>query len=111
MTREEVCRCCQIPMKVLSAYEHWNQEEGHSCSDEWQYDDEDIQKLSMIITLSEAGLTENQIECYMRLAEKDGTENRRMALLNKQREHALTQIHMLEQQIERLDYLRYQIRN
>lgn len=111
MTKEEISRCCQIPMEVLSAYEHWNLSGKKTEGDVRQYDDEDIQKLSMIITLTEAGLTKSQIECYMRLAEKDSTENRRMELLNKQREQVLSKIHVLEQQIEKLDYLRYQIRS
>jgi len=98
-------------MEVLSAYEHWNLSGEKAEDDVRQYDDEDIQKLSLIITLTEAGLTKSQIECYMRLAEKDSTENRRMELLNKQREQVLAQIHVLEQQIEKLDYLRYQIRS
>ncbi len=110
MTKEEICRCCQIPMEVLSAYEHWNLDGRKEEDGGWQYSDRDIQKLSMIMTLLETGLTEGRIECYMRLAENDGTENRRMELLNKQREQILTQIHVLEQQIEKLDYLRYQIR-
>ncbi len=110
MTKEEICRCCQIPEEVLSTYEHWNKDGARSDHGERQYDEEDIQKLGMIMTLSGAGLTEKQIACYMRLAEKENTENRRMELLNKQREHILEEIHALEQQIEKLDYLRYQIR-
>jgi len=98
-------------MEVLSAYEHWNLDGREEEAEGRQYSDKDIQKLSMMMTLSETGLTENRIECYMRLAEKEGTESRRMELLNKQREQILTQIHVLERQIEKLDYLRYQIRS
>ena len=111
MTKEEISRCCQIPGEVLSEYEHWNLSGKEPENDNRQYDDKDIQKLSTIMTLAEAGLTKSQIECYMRLAEKDNTENRRLELLNKQREQALAQIHELEQQIEKLDYLRFKIRS
>lgn len=111
MTKKEISRCCQIPREVLSEYEHWNLSGKKTEGDVQQYDGEDIQKLGMIMTLTEAGLTKKQIECYMRLAEKDNTENRRMELLNKQREQILVQIHKLEQQIEKLDYLRFQIRS
>lgn len=111
MTKEEISRCCQIPMEVLSAYEHWNLSGKKTEGDVRQYDDEDIQKLSMIITLTEAGLTKSQIECYMRLAEKDDTAVKRRDMLERQRNDLLNQIHKLEEKIEKLDYLRYQIRS
>ena len=56
MTKEEISRCCQIPEGVLSAYEHWNLKGEQANTERQQYDEEDIRKLGLIMTLSEAGL-------------------------------------------------------
>ena len=40
----------------------------------------------------------------------ESTEKARMNILDKQRKKALDEIHLKERQLERMDYLRYQIR-
>ena len=109
MTKEEIRRCCQIPESVLSAYEHWNLKGEQADKEKQQYDEEDIRKLGLIMTLSEAGFKMSQIECYMRLAEKNSTEAKRKEILERQRHDLLQQVHDLERKIEKLDYLRYQM--
>lgn len=76
----------------------------------WQYDDQDIERLSMIMMLHDIGFSNNEVEYYMRLLLEDrNTEAQRLEMLNKKRSTALDEIHFKEMQLERLDYLRYKI--
>lgn len=40
----------------------------------------------------------------------DGTQDERMHMLDQKREKALDEIHFREKQLDRMDYLRYEIR-
>lgn len=78
----------------------------------WQYDDQDLERLSMIMTLHDIGFSNDEVESYMRLLLDDkSTENERLRMLNKLRNNALDEIHFKEKQLERMDYLRHKIRN
>ena len=112
MTREEASQNYQIPIETLNEYESWGlcgsvkQVMGH-----WQYDDQDLERLSLIMALHDIGLSAPEVEKYMRLTlEESGTEQRRMNILNALRGRKLDEIHLREKQVERLDYLRYKLR-
>lgn len=100
-----------IPMDVLKLYESWGLcEEVKRVMGVWQYDDTDLERLSMIMTLYDIGFDNTEIEVYMRLMLKGGeTEAERLGMLNKKRSITLDEIHFREKQIDRLDYLRHQI--
>lgn len=113
MTKEEASQNYQIPLEILDEYESWGlcgsvrQVMGH-----WQYDDQDLERLSLIMALHDVGLSAPEVENYMRLTLEDiGTEQRRMNILNALRDQKLDEIHLKEKQVERLDYLRYRLRN
>ena len=77
----------------------------------WQYDDEDIKRLSMIMTLHDVGFSNEETESYMRLLlEGSDTEEERLEMLRRHRDSTLDEIHFKQKQLDRLDYLRYQIR-
>ena len=77
----------------------------------WQYDEEDIQRLSMIMTLHDIGFEKEEVETYMKLfLAGDSTQEERLRMLNKKRNGTLDEIHFKERQLDRLDYLRYEIR-
>ncbi len=82
MTKEEASKNYRIPVEILDEYESWGlcgsikQAMGH-----WQYDDQDLERLSLI-----------------------------MNILNALRDRKLDEIHLKEKQVERLDYLRYKLR-
>ena len=77
---------------------------------EWQYDDQDLERLSLIMTLHDIGFQKEEVEEYMRLLlEKDNSQQQRMQMLNKRRGVTLDEIHFREKQLERLDYLRFKI--
>ena len=77
----------------------------------WQYYDEDIKRLSMILTLHDVGFSNEETESYMRLLlEGSDTEEERLEMLRHHRDSTLDEIHFKQKQLDRLDYLRYQIR-
>lgn len=109
MTRTEASERYQIPIEILEEYEKWDFcRAGKQAEGAWQYDDEDLERLSMIMTLSVIGFEKKEIEQYMRLYLKgDTTSAERLRILQKKRDRMLDEIHIQEKQLENLDYLRY----
>ncbi len=95
MTIHEASARYNIPMEILKEYESWalcgavKQVMGV-----WQYDDTDIERLSLIMTLHDVGFESAEIETYMKLLlEQKGTEARRLRMLDRKRESTLDEIH------------------
>ena len=111
MTIIEASKQYHIPIKVLRAYESWGLcSEVKKVMGNWQYDDQDLERLSLIMTLHDIGFENKEVEAYMRLMmQGDETKEERMKMLNRHRSHALDEIHFREKQLERMDYLRYEI--
>lgn len=111
MTIDEASTCYNIPLDILREYEGWGLCNAvKKVMGAWQYDDQDIERLSMIMTLHDIGFNSNEVEHYMRLLLEDGnTEAQRLEMLNKKRSTALDEIHFKEMQLDRLDYLRHKI--
>ena len=112
MTKEEASKRYQIPMKILDAYERWELcGTGKRVMGAWQYDDQDLERLSTVMALHDMGFTADEVESYMRLLLSDtDTARERMRMLEKRRDQALDEIHLKEKQLQRLDYLRHQMR-
>ena len=111
MTKQEVSERFQIPIAILDEYESWNLcNPVRQVMEAWQYDDRDIEWLSLIMTLHDIGFAKEEIFSYMTLylAGRD-TRAERLALLNKRCLASLDEIHFREMQLARLDYLRYEI--
>lgn len=105
MTKTEVSEHYNIPEEVLDEYERWG------LCDEVKYDDIDIKRLSMIMTLHDIGFDKDEIETYMRLMlEEDSSEEQRLKMLNAKRSDTLEDIHFKERQLDRLDYLRFKMK-
>lgn len=111
MTMREASERYKIPLKILKEYEKWELCGAvKKVMGAWQYDDQDIERLSMIMTLHDIGFNSSEVETYMRLAlEKAYTEPERIAMLNKRRGETLDEIHFKEKQIANMDYLRYEM--
>ena len=111
MTINEASERYNIPIEVLKEYESWGLcDEVRRVMGLWQYDDRDIQRLSMIMTLHDVGFDNSEVESYMRLLlEGDSTEKERLDMLNKKRGVTLDELHFKQKQLDRVDYLRYKI--
>lgn len=113
MTINEASERYQIPMEILRECESWGLcGTVKKVMGAWQYDDQDLERLGMIMTLHDIGFQNDEVEEYMRLLlEGENTEEQRMQMLNKRRGIALDEIHLREKQLDRVDYLRYKIQN
>lgn len=112
MTINEASEKYNIPIEVLKEYESWGLcDEVKKVMGVWQYDDQDLERLGMIMTLHDIGFSNEEVETYMRLfLDGKATESERMRMLNNLRNNALDEIHFKEKQLERMDYLRHKIR-
>ena len=112
MTIQEASVRYQIPMKILREYESWGLCGAvKDVMGAWQYDDTDLERLSTIMTLHDIGFTSEEVETYMRLLlERENSDQARLRMLDRKRSAALDEIHFRERQLERLDYLRHELR-
>ena len=104
MTIQEINEQYGIPMEILQEYESWKQ-----CGNPTKNipcDDCDIECLSLLTTLHDIGFNSSESKDYM----QSDTFSQQIKLLEQKRRSTLNKIHLLEQQIEKIDYLRYQIR-
>lgn len=112
MTIQEASERYRIPIWLLQEYERWGLcgTAGKKMG-RWQYDDTDLERLSTIMTLRDIGFTTEEVEVYMRLLlEQTQTEQQRLKMLETKRAAALDEIHFKERQLQRLDYLRHELR-
>lgn len=111
MTMKEASKRYSIPIEILYEYESWGM--CTSVKKEmgvWQYDDFDLERLSLIMTLYDVGFSNDEVKTYMcLLLEGDVTERQRLNMLNKKRSMVLDEIHLKEEQLDCLDYLRHKI--
>ena len=63
-----------------------------------------------LIHIYDIGFTNDEVEKYMRLLLKGKfTEKERLKMLSEKRSGTLDEIHFKEKQLDRLDYLRFEI--
>ena len=112
MTIQEASQRYRIPMHILREYESWGLCGAvKKVMGAWQYDDTDLERLSTIMTLHDIGFTTEEVEVYMRLVlEGEPSSTQRLRMLDEKRSAALDEIHFKERQLQRLDYLRHEIR-
>ena len=113
MTINEASERYNIPLEILHEYERWGLCGAvRKVMGAWQYDDTDLERLGLILTLHDIGFEVSEIETYMKLLlEQNDSDSSRLKMLEQKRQTLLDDIHFREKQISKLDYLRYQIRN
>ena len=113
MTIFEASEKYNIPVKILQEYESWGLcGEVKKVMGSWQYDDSDIERLSTIMTLHDIGFTNAEVERYMKLLLQGASgEEERLKMLETKRNGTLDEIHFKEQQLDRLDYLRFEMKS
>lgn len=102
MTMRDVNTRFCVPIDVMEKYEAW----GFGSGD---YTNRDLDQLSLMLTLQDIGFQSAQIEQYMRLMNTENSGSQRLIMLNTKRREMLDQIHLKEKQLDRLDFLRYEI--
>ena len=112
MTKKETAEKYHIPIEMLDEYESWNLCGAlREVMDVWEYDDRDLERLSLIMTLHDIGFTSEDVQVYMKLVlAGSAADSERMRILNEKRNGMLDEIHFKEKQLEILDYLRYKIK-
>ena len=111
MTKEEASRRYRIPFHILDEYVSWGLCGAvKKVMGVWQYDDEDLERLSTIMTLHDIGFTAEEVETYMRLLlEQPDSDRQRLRMMEEKRKETLDEIHFHERQLQRLDHLRHEI--
>ncbi len=109
MTIDEASRKFSIPIEILSKYKNGNRC-GAAIEGACQYDDGDLERLSMIMTLYDIGFSAEETNAYLHLlSQGDAALNKRLEMLEQRRSRTLDEIHFREKQMDCLDYLRHQI--
>ena len=111
MTKQEASERYNIPIWLLDEYESWGLCGAvKKVMGVWQYDDEDLERLSTIMTLHDIGFTAEEVETYMRLLlEQPDSDRQRLRMMEEKRKETLDEIHFHERQLQRLDHLRHEI--
>lgn len=111
MTIEEASQQYSIPIEILKEYESMGLcDEVKKVMGVWQYDEEDIERLSMIMTLHSIGFEKEEVEEYMKLFLKDeDTQLQRSKMLKSKRKNTLDEIHFKEKQLSTIDYLTFEM--
>ena len=111
MTPKEASEHYNIPISVLQEYESWGlYGAAKTVMGVRQYDDEDLERLSTIMTLHDIGFTGDEAEAYMHLLEQPDSDKKRLRMMEQKRNETLDEIHFHERRLARLDYLRHEIR-
>lgn len=111
MTKDEASQRYRIPPHILDEYESWGLCGAlKKVMGAWQYDDEDLERLSTIMTLHDIGFTADEVETYIRLLlEQPDSDRQRLRMMEEKRKAILDEIHFRERQLQRLGYLRHEI--
>lgn len=112
MTKEEMVRHFNIPPEILDEYHAMGLcDEVKKVMGTWQYDDTDIERLGLIMTLHDIGFSNEEVERYMQLEAQGGkTRVQRREMLDERRSESLDEIHFREKQLDRIDYLRHKMK-
>ena len=85
MTKDEASQRYRIPPLILDEYENWGLCGAlKKVMGAWQYDDEDLERLSTIMTLHDIGFTAEEVENYMRLLlEQPDSDRQRLRMMEE----------------------------
>lgn len=91
MTQQEASEHYNIPVSILQEYKSWGLCDAvKKVMGVWQYDDEDLERLSIILTLHDIGFTTEEAETYMRLLlEQPDSTKKRLRMMEEKRNKTL----------------------
>lgn len=91
MTQQEASEHYNIPVSILQEYKSWGLCDAvKKVMGVWQYDDEDLERLSIILMLHDIGFTTEEAETYMRpLLEQPESSQKRLRMMEEKRNKTL----------------------
>ncbi len=103
MTKQEMLQKYNVPPDLFDKYEA-----AHKCTG---FTDKDVENMSLILTLYDAGFDDAEVRDYIGFYRSGGdTAEKRTEMLLKKRKKALEELHAKQEQLDRIDYLRYKIK-
>ena len=111
MTIAEASRNYQIPAEILREYEEISHRWPRlALAEECECTEQDLKALDLLILLHTSGFNEQETRDYFASADDPGTQShRQLGMLERKRTAVLKEIHQKEEQLNHLDYLRYEI--
>lgn len=108
MNKEEIIKNFNIPPEMLEEYKTCQ----CCCKSSGQgYDNNDVERLSQMITLSGIGFSCEEVKNYMdMLSSQNPTKSERLKILTEKRCKILNEIHLREKQLDTIDCLRFKIK-
>ena len=105
MNRQEVILNYGVPEETMCQYDAM----CHKTGDTADYTEGDIQCISRMIELRDMGVSSETAVQYMQMEKGEHTQQKKLQLLNRTREELLEGIHSREEQLIKLDYVRFQL--
>lgn len=110
MTLFEISDKYNIPPEIIKEYEqHFLCGKYENTAGPHEYSDEDIENLSIIITLLDLGFSADETQKYIKARLGGKNDNSLLCMLCEKRNSLLCQIHSMEDKLQRLDYLKYKL--
>lgn len=103
MTEEEMMKVYQIPIDILKQYESCWRADG-------QYDERDVKNISLMMSLQECGFNDAETLDYLKLYLKENKQKECMNRLESMRKEILSEVHIKESQLNKIDCLRYSLK-
>ena len=75
-----------------------------------EYEDKDIKRLSLILSLKKAGVHIENILKYIQLEENEASSSQKLRILKQERNNILDEIHLRQKNLDTLDCLIYQLK-
>lgn len=106
MTKKELCEKYSVPSEMFDECKSCG-----LCRSECDFADSDIECISLMMSLKDAGLDSEHVKAYMKFMYSDGGKCEKcLEILKKQRSRTLDKIHTLEKQLENTDCLIYKLK-
>ena len=100
MTQQEASEHYNIPVSILQEYKSWGLCDAvKKVMGVWQYDDEDQERLSIILTLHDIGFTSEEAETYMRLLLEQPDSTKKRQMVNQLNLNSVLGSHAINQEV------------
>lgn len=111
LTIAEASRNYQIPAEILREYEEISHRWSHlEAPEKCECTEQDLKALDLLALLHISGFSEQETRDYFVGDDDPGTQShKQLGMLERKRTAVLKEIHQKEEQLNHLDYLRYEL--